>query len=507
MIIQMKNRYIIAFMALTISLSGCTKLDEKLNGQIGNGGINSGNVADLLNGSYKAMRSPFQGPFGFWALQEFPSDEAIVPTRAGDWDDNGAWRALHLHRWEADHTRISSSFRDLNGVSYSATNVLLYNPTPEQAAQARFLRAFAQFSILDGWGQVPYREPGDDVSLPSKVRKAPEEIAYLIAELTAIIPSLPDGVNYLANKDAGKMLLMKCYLNKGAFLNRAVPTFDAAEMAKVITLADEIINSGKYQLAKNYFDNFAPKNDEISKENVFTSQNIGGSDAGGVRDMWTMPLHYNQTPNGNNGFSTLSDFYKKFEASDQRIGGAYAGVTDVSGVKVGFLIGQQLDEKGALIKDRRNNNLSFTPEVSNVETDPNHLEVAGIRVIKYPIDYVYGSTGKADNDWVYYRYSDVLLMKAEAQLRTGLGGPALTLVNGLRTVRGASILGSLTLDNLLDERGREFFWEGVRRQDLIRFGKFLTPWQEKQADDPRNLVFPIPDNQLSNPNYVQNAGY
>lgn len=318
----MKNRYIIAFVALTISLSGCTKLDEKLNGQIGNGGINSGNVADLLNGSYKAMRSPFQGPFGFWALQEFPSDEAIVPTRAGDWDDNGAWRALHLHRWEADHTRISSSFRDLNGVSYAATNVLLYNPTPGQAAEARFLRAFAQFSILDGWGQVPYREPGDDVSLPSKVRKAPEEIAYLIAELTAIIPSLPDGANYLANKDAGKMLLMKCYLNKGAFLNRAVPTFDAAEMAKVITLADEIINSGKYQLAKNYFDNFAPNNDAISKENVFTSQNIGGSDAGGVRDMWTMPLHYNQKPNGNNGFSTLSDFYKKFEATDQRIGGA-----------------------------------------------------------------------------------------------------------------------------------------------------------------------------------------
>lgn len=503
----MKNKYIIAFMVLTISLSACTKLDEKLNGQIGNGGINSGNVADLLNASYKAMRSPYQGPFGFWSLQEFPSDEAIVPTRAGDWDDNGAWRALHLHRWEADHTRISSSFRDLNGVSYAATNVLLYNPTPVQGAAARFLRAFAQFSILDGWGQVPYREPGEDVSLPSKVRKAPEQIDYLISELTAIIPLLTDGPNYFANKDAAKMLLMKCYLNKGAFLNRAVPTFDAADMAKVIALADEIINSGKYQLTTNYFDNFAPNNDKLSKENIFTAQNIGGSDAGDVKNMWVPPLHYNQNPNGYNGFATLSDFYKKFEATDQRIGGAYAGVTDISGVKVGFLIGQQYNEKGVAIKDRRNNNLIFTPEVSNVETDPNHLEVAGIRVIKYPIDYVNGATDKAENDWVYYRYSDVLLMKAEAQLRTGLTGPALTVVNSLRTFRGASAFGSLTVDNLLDERGREFFWEGVRRQDLIRFGKFLTPWQEKAVDNPRNLVFPIPDNQLTNPNYIQNAGY
>jgi hypothetical protein len=505
--INMKNKYIITLVALAIGISACTKLKEDIGGQIGNEGVNSGNVADLLNGSYTAMRNPYQGPWGWWSLQEFPSDEAIVPTRAGDWDDNGAWRALHLHRWEADHSRISDTYKDLHGVNYAATNVLAFSPTPIQAAEARFVRAFAQFSILDGWGQVAYRDPGESVIGISKVRKAPEEIDYLISELTAIIPVLTDGPNYFANKDAAKMLLMKCYLNKGAFLNRTAPTFDPADMAKVITLADEIINSGKYQLTANYFDNFAPANDKLSKENIFTSRNVGGSDAGAVKDMWVPPLHYNQNPSGYNGFSTLSDFYKKFEATDQRIGGTYAGMTNVSGVKVGFLVGQQYDQTGAVIKDRRGNNLIFTPEVSNIETDANHLEVAGIRVIKYPVDYVNASTGKAENDWVYYRYSDVLLMKAEAQLRTGLTGSALTLVNSLRTVRGASAFGSLTLDNLLDERGREFFWEGVRRQDLIRFGKFLTPWQEKPTDNARNLVFPIPDNQLGNTNYTQNPGY
>jgi len=503
----MKNIYIILSTVLILSFSGCTKLDEKLNGQIGDAGIGSGNVASLLTASYTAMRNPYQGPWGWWSLQEFPSDEAIVPTRAGDWDDNGAWRALHLHKWAADHSRISDTFRDLNSVSYASTNVLGFNPTPSQAAQARFLRAFSQFSVLDGWGQVPYREPGELVTLPSKVRKAPEAIAYIIAELTAIIPDLPDGPAFNANKDAAKVLLMKCYLNKGAFLNRTTPTFDPADMAKVITLADEITATGKYALTAKYYDNFAPTNDVLSKENIFTAQNTGGSDAGALKDIWVPGLHYNQNPSGYNGFATLSDFYNKFEPADTRLGGNYPGMTSVSGIKVGFLIGQQFNEAGVALKDRRGNNLIFTPEVSIIERDPNHLEVAGIRVVKYVIDYANLSTNLAENDWVYFRYADVLMMKAEALLRTAQSGSALTLVNSIRTLRGASAFGSLTLDNLLDERGREFFWEGLRRQDLIRFGKFLVPWQEKPTDDPKYLVFPIPDNQLGNTNLVQNPGY
>lgn len=502
----MKNRYITALVITALSIAGCTKLDETLYGEINEGGVGSENVAAVLKASYNAMRAPFQGPYGFWALQEFPTDEAMAPTRGGDWDDDGAWRALHLHKWDADHTRIHSVFRDLGSANYVATSVLQFNPTVQQAAEARFIRAFSEFAVLDGWGQVPYRDPGEDVTKPSRVRKAAEEIDYLIAELTAIMPDLPEDSVTSANKDAARMLLMKCYLNKGAFLNRAAPTFDPADMAKVIGLADEIINTNKYILAPNYFDNFAPANN-VSKENIFTGSNIGGSDAGGLNAMWVAPLHYNQNPSGNNGFCTLSDFYNKFESVDSRRGGAYPGVTNVSGVRVGFLVGQQLNQNGVALKDRRGNNLIFTPEVNIIERDQNRLEVAGIRVIKYPVDYANSGSGKPENDWVYYRYSDVLLMKAEALLRTQQAALALPLVNQVRTKRGATAWTDVTLDKLLDERGREFFWEGVRRQDLIRFGKFLTPWQEKPTDDPKNLVFPIPSNQLANPNYTQNPGY
>jgi hypothetical protein len=99
-------------------------------------------------------------------------------------------------------------------------------------------------------------------------------------------------------------------------------------------------------------------------------------------------------------------------------------------------------------------------------------------------------------------------MKAEAQLRTNNAAGALIIVNQVRTKRGLTVLTSVNTDQLLDERGREFYWEGFRRQDLVRFGKFLQPWQEKPEDDPKNLLFPIPNQQLAaNANLKQNPGY
>jgi len=225
-------------------------------------------------------------------------------------------------------------------------------------------------------------------------------------------------------------------------------------------------------------------------------------------------LHYNQNPSGWNGFTTLSDFYGKFEAADKRRGGnAYPGMTQ--GILPGFLIGQQKNGAGVDLKDRTGAPLAFTSAVKLIETGSN-LEVTGIRVIKYPIDYTSGDN--SNNDYVYFRLADVLLMKAEAILRGGTGtaaGPygstALAIVNSIRThaSRGASALGTVTLDNLLDERGRELYWEGWRRNDLVRFGKFLNAWQEKPADAGSfTLIFPIPARELAaNPNLSQNAGY
>lgn len=516
----MLRKFLLISTVSLLAFAGCTKLDETFEGQLtadqigSSGGGNSVNA--LLIGVYNSMRGTFQGQAGIYALWEMTTDELIGPTRGGDWDDNGAWRVLHTHRFDGDHIRVREVWNDLNGVVYGATDLLRFNPSAQQAAEARFLRAFAQFLILDGYGQVPYREPGESSVTAPNVRRGPEALDFIISELNAALPNLPDAPTTRANKDAARTLLMKCYLNRGMITNRAAPTFASADMQQVITLADQIINSGRYSFSANYFDNFAPANTTIGRENIWTSENIGGVEGGDIRSRWHSSMHYKQQPSGWNGFTTLSDFYSKFESGDRRLGAAYP----TNSVKfsnpgnrrtVGFLVGQQYDlENDTALKDRTpaNRALSFTPQINIIEKEGN-LEVTGIRAYKYMIDFPNADNGLWNNDYVFFRLADVQLMKAEAQLRSGNAGGALTIVNTLRANRGASALASVTLDNMIDERGRELYLESWRRQDLIRFGKFLDPRiQKPTASDARYLLFPIPNGQLAaNPNLIQNPGY
>lgn len=503
----MKNTKLLLLGLLAIGIASCTDLDEELRQDV------SGDVASelissesLLEAAYQSLQLPYQDQSRFWAAQQHTSDETLGPTRGGDWDDNGIWRSLHNHTWDADHAFLSSTFDELLQIVFNTTNITdpVFNATSDQLAQARFLRAYAMFSVADGWGQVPFRDLGTSLLDNAKVLSATEAVDFIISELNAIINDLPDGPTHVANKDAARGLLARVHLNRGAIANRENPSFDGADLSAVISNADAIINSGRYSVG-NYFDNFAPNNDAISSENIWTALNQGGIQSGNVRSRWFCTLHYNQNPSGWNGFTTLGDFYMSFEDDDIRRGTDYAGMTDVSGIRAGFLEGQQFDGDGNALEDRKGNPLAFTKEVAIREGGEN-LEVTGVRVIKYPIDYVSGDN--ADNDYVYIRYSDVWLMKAEALLRQGNSSEALDMVNTLRSARGASELSSIDLDEMLAERGRELYWEGHRRQDLIRYGKYLDAWEEKPASSSERLLFPIPNISLAgNPNLQQNAGY
>ncbi len=524
--------------------TGCTKLDENLNGSLTKAEVTatlgSTGTALLLNAAYADLGGPLTSQDLLFSLEENTSDEALVPTRGGDWDDNGVWRVLHAHTWNADHAYILNVFNALNKASFDATNVLSFNPTAAQAAEAKFIRALVLYYQLDLYGQYPIREPGEDVRNPPLVRTGADAINFIITELTAALPNLPTANGPgRANPDACRTLLMKCYLQKGALINRAAPTFDAADMNQVITLGTAIINSGKYGYSSNYFDNFGPNNTSTAaREAIFTYVNDGGVAANnsGPAARWNMTLHYNSytpvNPNaGWNGFTTISDFYNAFNTGtgttafgpadtllDPRIGGRYyVGATNISGLRPGLLVGQQFNEAGVALKDRKGNNLAYTPTIaSDMKETGNNLEITGIRVAKYPPDYAnYGNP--AGNDLMIFRYPDVVLMVAEARARTNDLAGAQTMVNALRTARGAAPITGMTLVNannvedpktLLAERGRELYWESVRRTDLIRFGVFLKPWQYKTSTDAKNLVFPVPNQALSvNPNLKQNPGY
>jgi len=491
----------------------CTDLEEELREDLPGDEAEkylkeSADVSALISSVYRQMHEPYSDQARLWALCQHTTDETIGPTRGGDWDDNGIWRVLHNHTWDASHDYITQVFNLTLQVVFSTTNVLSFDPSPQDAAVVRFLRAFAMFTVADNYNQVPFRDPGENLLQAPRVLKGGEAIDFIISECLAVIPDLPDGPPNKANKDAARVLLMKCYLNKGTFADRANPSFPSSDMNEVIALADQIINSGKYSLSANFYDNFAPHNDQLSTENIFTFENkpgVGGGNGNSVRSRYFCTLHYNQPVSGWNGFTTLSDFYDKFEASDVRRGADYTGLTDVNAMKAGFLVGQQFDMNGVALQDRNGNPLAFTREINLIETG-NDLEIKGIRVVKYIPDLTSGDN--VDNDLVFYRYADVLLMKAEALLRSGSAGTALTIVNSVRTARGASMLSALNEQTLLDERGRELYWEGHRRQDLIRFGKFLDPYQLKPQSGPERLLFPIPATALAvNPNLEQNPGY
>jgi hypothetical protein len=502
----MKFLKILTLSLVFLGLAACTDLEETFHDSLTE--EQARELIDpsaILQATYNGFRTPYMDQSRYWAAQQHTSDETMGPTRGPDWDDNGVWRVLHNHTWTPQHGFLESTFNELLQIVFNATDVLNFSPSQQEAAEALFLRAFAMFSVADAWGQVPFRQPGEVLLNPSQVLSATQALDQIISDVTDILNDLPDGPAYKANKDAARVLLMKAYLNYGTFGDRANPKFDAADMDKVITLADEIIASGKYSIQDNFYENFAPNNDQISSELIFTGENIGGVSSGNVRFQWFCGLHYNQNPSGWNGFCTIADFYDKFDANDERLGMDYPGITDVGGIRVGFLEGQQHDQTGAELDDRKGNKLVFTKEVDLIETG-NDLEIRGIRVVKYPIDY--NSGDNADNDWVFYRYSDVLLMKAEALLRTNQEPDARDIVNDLRAMRGLGPLGTLTLDNLLDERGFELYWEGHRRTDLIRFGKFLNAWDDKPATGNERLLFPIPSSALAvNPNLKQNPGY
>lgn len=542
----MKNKILMISGLVLMGTLSCTKLEQKLQSSFTPTPGAPGNAGAFLNGTYNDMSDLIHGVGGLLNLQCNTSDESLVPTRGGDWDDNGDWRVMHAHTWSATRGAIIGAFNALGKTSSDALATLASNPTPIQSDEAQFLLSLAQFYFLDLFGQVPYREVAKYNSIePAPVYQAKEAVDAIVARLNGIITRniLPANKGR-ANVNAAKFLLMKVLLNKGAFLNKSAPTFDNADMAQVVTLGTQLMSAG-YSLNPKYFNNFGINNDVTSTEAIWAWPNNGtssnnGINSGGTNQRWMSTLHYNSWNKpgeiggaGWNGFSTVADFYNLFEGhgdgtpatvidttKDQRIGGRYfAGVTDVSGLRPGMLAGQQFNADGTKQKDRQGTDLAFTPAVAMIETNGATLERTGIRVLKYPPDYNNYGGGNQRNQFQIFRYADVVLMVAEAKLR--LASPdaagALTLVNQLRTIRGATPWTSVTLvdpanvsnpNTLLAERGRELYWENWRRQDLIRFGMFLKPWALKTTSDPKELLFPIPSDQLiGNPNLKQNTGY
>jgi hypothetical protein len=532
--------YVLLFLS-ALGVASCTDLEiEETDSFIDEGFQGLENTASAVEQLYNGI-SRLGDQANIFALREVTTDALLIPTRGADWGDNGRWRKLHQHEWGLEEVDIITPFDNWNATQLAASQILdsRSNATAGEIADASFARAYAMWSILDLYGQVPFR----DTSLPStsvpEVLSGAAAVDFILADLDAAIAGAPavsagsiDNLNR-ASKAAARFLKAKVLLNRHVYENQLTGgggTADAGDMAQVIALVDEIAAEG-FALQAGYFDIFRETAD--SETIWWTASGVGNRIFNG--------LHSNSTSLGGggwNGFSTLAEYYDLFEGDansnnadldltplsnqEERRGGVpnaglpftdRPGTEDEDGfesgsnVGFGFLLGQQYALDGSALEDRQGNPLAFSREFVDGDGNANLInnsETTGIRVIKYNPRF-----GAFLAHSIQFRYSDAHLMKAEAQLRSG-GNPT-ALVNELRTLRGVAPLGSVGEAELADERAKELFIEGWRRNDMIRFGQYLRGWEFKGGTETGNatrLLFPIPLPQiLANPNLVQNPGY
>lgn len=528
---------IVAMLLLGFNQS-CTNLDEEIFSD-----LTSENFPTTEEQFISALGATYTSLYGLlnhnsiFSLQEVSSDEMMIPHRGADWFDGGQWLRVHQHSFNDAEESVNNGWNYLYGGVNNCNRVIALFETlvedgkvAEEDATAfigevKVLRALFYYWLLDAYGNVPIVTSFDE-SEPNPPTKSRQEVYdFVESELAANVPNLSkaNDVSTYARMNywSGKMLQAKLYINAEVYIGKD-------EYAKALEACEEIIDSGLYNLEADYFANFNADNSG-SAENIFTIP-YDEAQAQGF-NLAQMTLHYaNQNTFSLaeqpwNGYCSLQEFYNSYDDTDVRKG-EYGNQK----VRGNFLAGPQYNAGGtvaaidagvegwiqdpnsgvwspdpnATIQDPDGPDLVFTPEINEIE--PNCLRQAGVRVGKF--EYENGATANLNNDFPIFRYADVLLMAAECLHRMGMSGDGLMYANMVRSRAGQPDFGALTDDDLLAERGREMFYEGWRRQDLIRFGAFGDAWDFKAPSEPCKTLFPIPINQINaNPNLDQNDCY
>jgi hypothetical protein len=535
----MKKYYIILLASLT--LVSC--LDENPKSQLpedeaytsaSNLYINT--VATLYN--YIGGNSESQGLQGTYRgvydYNTFTTDEAMLPTRGGDWYDGGFWQSLYLHTWTSSDKSLYNTWSYLYKVivlcnqsldlieKYSS--LLTNSQKVSYEAEVRAVRAMYYYYLQDMFGNVPL-VTSTAVSLNDVAQnKRSEVFDFAFTELQVVAPYLPDEhSNYQGNyygrvtRPVAYFLLAKLALNAEIYTDdhwtgTSHPsgkdiyfTVDGQKMnawKTVETYCDKLSAEG-YSLESDYTTNFAVHN-ENSKENIFTIPMDKNLYANQFQYLFRS-RHYSHGSaigmDAENGTCATLSTVKTYGYGTSDIDSRYA---------INFY-SDTLYVDGSIVHLDNGQPLVYKPlEVKLDLSGTAYEKTAGARMSKYAIDRTAYSDGKLqDNDIVLFRYADVLLMKAEAKVRNGEDG-SLELNEIRSRVNMPSRVSSLT--NILDERLLELMWEGWRRQDLIRFGKFCKAYdlrpQLSSEKDNHTIVFPIPDRALElNTNLSQNPGY
>jgi hypothetical protein len=487
----------------------------------------------LIAPAYTALRPLWMGWYGNLDFQEETADAFLTPVRPNGWYDGGTYIRLHEHRWDANQGQPNSLWANCFG-GINAANRVLYqlesgvlpvadNVKANISAELRALRAYYYSLLLDNFGNVPIVTDFAAKDLPAQSTRK-QVYDFVVSELTAVIPTLSEQTGTTTYGRVTKWgalgVLARVYLNAEVYTG--TPQYD-----KVIDLTKQIIDSKKYQLEASYRAPFARNNDKS------------------IENIWAVPYDAINATESSFHMKTLKpDLRFVFNMQAQPWGGSasnpqFIDTYDPDDTRLGdtWLMGPQFDSQG-----RGYNFVKHVPSIT--ETQFNN----GYPVWKYEI-YA-GQTGASDVDYPIIRYAEVLMMQAEALLRTSQADQAAVLVSQVRarafaktnpakaTVTGADLLkgssynygwydkdgvvktaangtpvqnggADIQYGRFLDELGWEFAAEGHRRQDLIRFGVFTTKtWFNHAPNGEFRRLFAIPSGAIStNSNLKQNIGY
>lgn len=500
--------------------------------------VQKNGVLSLYNyvGGYVDSQSLQGTGRGIYDLNTFTTDEAIMPTRGGDWYDGGFWQGLYLHRWGVNNEAIYATWEYLyrtvilcNGSLERIQDFAEKHPEENVAdcvAEVRALRAMFYYYIMDLFGSVPLIEKSDPAVEDIVQEKRSKVFNFIVKELTESSSFLSKERSNQPGVYYGRMtqpvvwfLLAKLALNAEVYTDDdwtdgsrpdGKSIFFEVEGQRLnawqtVNYYCEKITAAGYTMEKDYTANFAVFN-ESSEENIFV---IPMS-----KTLYTNQFiclfrsrHYNHAKayglSGENGSSATKEVLETFGYDTPQVDARFDYCYFAGPVK-------DLEGNQILLDD------GVTPlvyEPWNIALDVSgkpYEKTAGARMKKYEVDKTGLKDGKLlDNDIVLFRYADVLLMQSEAKVRNGENGDAeLNLVRS----RVGMAPRTATLENLLDERMMELAWEGWRRQDMIRFGVFTRSYscrpQLPGEENGYTTVFPIPEKVIDmNPQLHQHKGY
>lgn len=489
--------------------------------------------------------------WGYWGLNTLSADEAICPVRnpGGHWDDSGYWKGLNTHEWDADGKAFKNVWETCNTGAVLCNKVLDQISTYQgnidpvlydrYVAELKVVRSYYYYALFDCFGNIPYTESFKVEYVP---QSTPEQVwIKLVTDLEENAPKLPiatnpsKSVNYgRATQGMAYALLARLYLNAASYDVSPAVLAEYDVYNKCVIACNKVIDSQAYSVEPNFFTNFAVEN-QGSNENIFVIVENGnakvdykdyaGSMANKLR-ITCLTLHYSHQQAWGllekpwNGFCAPEEFVDKYAANDVR-GLCDANLGTKETERRGWFIGPVYVDD-TIARDENHTQVILTKKFySGLHPDQEATSIndvswnSGARLWKYEVEKNSTVNKYCENDFVLLRYADVLYMKAEAILRGATNSTIGEVLNMpdfqlLRTRAGLEPYTALDLDEIYDERGREFAWENVRRRDMIRFGTFInSAWRFKTIVGQTHLKwFPINNEILgSEPRWTQNEGY